>query len=413
MGNLPAGMPSSFQYCPHCAASGNLAGELSNSGGSSCGAPETEYTLGLQTWQKWYDAGGVDVPILTPGSELEVSASINADHGGQAWMMISCGDRIEDSLPWTVLNRADSDRTHHFMPSNPTVFAWETGEAKETMGVVTTARWAVPNTFSCPGNYAVGRWVWKTANTCTDADNVGRSTEPFDFSEFEAVVHAYKPGDRVQSRCSIPPETFISCFDFKIESGPTASPAPTSNPTANPTAHPTQHTVPSTAPTPYPTPHPTPYPTPPITPTPRPTPYPAPSTSPTPDDLSTCNALWAKCGGNGWNGATCCEDGSICERFNVWYSQCRPSSQGTDPSCSALWGQCGGTSWKGAVCCSGNSVCKKASAWYSQCVPPGEELLQSTAKGRASGLAPRSLKVHRPYTKDQVLLQNGQLLDEL
>merc|ERR1712113_377245 len=117
--------------------------------------------------------------------------------------------------------------------------------------------------------------------------------------------------------------------------------------------------------------------------------------------------------GNEWNGATCCEDGSICEKFHAWYSQCLPSSQGTDSSCSALWDQCGGMNWKGPVCCSGNSVCKETSVWYSQCVPPGEALLQSTAKDRASGLAPQGLKVHRPYTKDQVLLQNRQFPDEL
>lgn len=276
------------------------------------------------------------------------------------------------------------------------------------MGGVSTARWVVPNTFSCPGNYAVGRWVWKTANTCTDADNVGRSTEPFDFGEFEAVVHAYKPRDIVQARCSVPPETFISCFDFKIESGP-----PTSSPSANPTSRPTQHTIPSTAPTPYPT-HPSPYPTsPPVTPTPGPTPYAVPSLSPTPKDLSTCNVLWAKCGGNGWNGTTCCEDGSICVKFDDWYSQCRPSQEETDSSCSSLWDQCGGMNWKGPVCCSGNSICKASSAWYSQCVPLDQELLLSTPNRRPSGFAPRSLKVHRPYTKDQVLLQNGQFLDEL
>merc|ERR1719183_389602 len=107
------------------------------------------------------------------------------------------------------------------MPSNPGIFAWETGEAK-TMGGLVTARWAVPDSFSCPDNRAVGRWVWKTASTCNDADNVGRSIEPFDFDEFAAVVHAYKPGVHVQSRCSVPPETFISCFDFKVVSdGPT------------------------------------------------------------------------------------------------------------------------------------------------------------------------------------------------
>jgi len=49
------------------------------------------------------------------------------------------------------------------------------------------------------------------------------------------------------------------------------------------------------------------------TPTTTPTPTPAPTGS--------CSALWGQCGGSGWNGPTCCSQGT-CQAQNQWYSQC-------------------------------------------------------------------------------------------
>jgi hypothetical protein len=41
---------------------------------------------------------------------------------------------------------------------------------------------------------------------------------------------------------------------------------------------------------------------------------------------SCSNGLWAQCGGDqGWTGATCCPEGSICHKQSVHYSQCIPS----------------------------------------------------------------------------------------
>ncbi|KAB5559533.1 endo-1,4-beta-xylanase A [Coniochaeta sp. 2T2.1] len=36
----------------------------------------------------------------------------------------------------------------------------------------------------------------------------------------------------------------------------------------------------------------------------------------------SCAAKWGQCGGQGWNGATCCQSGSTCQASNQWYSQC-------------------------------------------------------------------------------------------
>jgi len=35
-----------------------------------------------------------------------------------------------------------------------------------------------------------------------------------------------------------------------------------------------------------------------------------------------CAARWAQCGGNGFNGSTCCQQGT-CVKMNDWYSQCQ------------------------------------------------------------------------------------------
>ncbi|KAM0722236.1 hypothetical protein Q7P37_001677 [Cladosporium fusiforme] len=35
----------------------------------------------------------------------------------------------------------------------------------------------------------------------------------------------------------------------------------------------------------------------------------------------TCSAKYGQCGGNGWNGPTCCQSGSTCKAQDSWYSQ--------------------------------------------------------------------------------------------
>jgi len=42
---------------------------------------------------------------------------------------------------------------------------------------------------------------------------------------------------------------------------------------------------------------------------------------PAPTGGGGCAAMWGQCGGQGWNGATCCSSGT-CKASNQWYSQC-------------------------------------------------------------------------------------------
>lgn len=216
-----------LRSCPSCCNHGN-----------ACGATSDYYTEGVGVWDKWYDAARVSLAEMVPGSEIKFDFTITADHGGQSWIMLSCADHIAEGLSWTILERAVSDRTHHFMPSNPGIYAWAKDEAAQTMGDVITATWVVPEHFSCPSGRGVGRWVWKTSNSCNDVNNIGKDTETFNIDEFAQVFHSYSPGDWILETCGDAPETFVSCFDFTTQSGPSPSPIPVPLPIPLPSPQP-------------------------------------------------------------------------------------------------------------------------------------------------------------------------------
>eukprot|EP00927_Polykrikos_kofoidii_P021511 TRINITY_DN20323_c0_g2_i1.p1 TRINITY_DN20323_c0_g2~~TRINITY_DN20323_c0_g2_i1.p1 ORF type:complete len:1236 (+),score=163.37 TRINITY_DN20323_c0_g2_i1:57-3764(+) len=290
-GRFPKGMPSDFRYEPWTANYGNMRGQTGSDGGSSCGAKNSLNTEGLLLWEQFYIDSGIAVPTLTPGAEVVVRARITADHGGQAWLMVACGNKISEDVEWTFLDRASDDRDHHFLPSNPAIYAWAVGEAMETMSKITTSRWQVPSSFKCSSDHAIGRWLWKTGNTCNDVNNIGRSTESFSLEEFTSIVRDYNPSKTTSRACTVEPEIFISCFDFRVSgtSGPPVS-APSMSPTPSTTAsQPTSRVTPTPTPriataTPTPTPG-SPTSTPAQTPTPTPG---SPSSTPTSTETSEC-----------------------------------------------------------------------------------------------------------------------------
>jgi len=221
------GMPGEFRYCPDCSANGNNGGSVVNTPAAMCGATSAVTAEGLSAWQKWYDAGGIAVPVITPGSDMRVRAKMTADHGGQFWFQLSCATSINENTNWTILERSVGERDYSALPSNPAVYAWP----PQSSGGFVTTYYHVPSSFSCPGGVGMGRWLWKTGNTCNDANNIGRNTETFKESEVPWTRATCAPGS--------PPETFISCFDFKVSgsSSPSPPPAPTQAP--QPTQAPT------------------------------------------------------------------------------------------------------------------------------------------------------------------------------
>mmetsp|Transcript_18175 Transcript_18175/g.16245 ORF Transcript_18175/g.16245 Transcript_18175/m.16245 type:complete len:98 (-) Transcript_18175:13-306(-) len=75
-----------------------------------------------------------------------------------------------------------------------------------------------------------------------------------------------------------------------------------------------------------------------------------------------CKEAFAQCGGGGYTGSTCCQNGYVCIALSEWWSQCNP------PPCSNQWEQCGGTLWSGPTCCKTPYRCNYQSEWYSQCL---------------------------------------------
>lgn len=206
------GMPDdTLRYCPSCTA-----------GPNSCGATDNTYVQPPGVWKKFYESAGVSAPELTPGEQIEFTMRITADHGGQAWMLLSCeADEVNETIPWHIIPRASGGR--NTMPSTPHAYAWAMGESG---GTISTS-YVVPQDFSCPTGRGVGRWLWKTAHQCNDANNMSpRQTEPFSLKEFTDVVHQHSPGVWVNEECAaVPAEEFIACFDFTTATGP-APPAP-------------------------------------------------------------------------------------------------------------------------------------------------------------------------------------------
>lgn len=295
---MPEGHPS-FRYEPQSCANGNMNGKMLKSRAASCGATSSVYTNGLSVWGKWYKRAKVGIPTLRPGKSFALEVEITADHGGQAWLMVACGDRISESTKWTFLKRSTLDRKRNFMKSNPEIYAWK----ENGSGGKIKARYYVPKGFSCPGGRAVGRWLWKTGNTCIDQNNIGRKTRKFKRSEYERAVsdgRGYKLAVCGSSdpRSSGSPETFISCMDFKVASstGDTSpTPAPTRRRRTASSPVPTRRR--RTASSPVPTPAPTPA-------------------------NGACAKEHKQCGGQDWKGPKCCQQGLTCKSQDKWYSQC-------------------------------------------------------------------------------------------
>jgi len=216
------GMPDDgLQWCPSC-----------TNGPDACGSTGTEWTTPWSEWKPWYEAAGKSIAHFSAGEEVIFRFVITADHGGQAWMMLSCNESAAEDNIWYFMNRAASD-TRGRLPSNPAIYAWP---MSTNDGVVTHV---VPEGFSCPNGRGIGRWLWKTGNSCNDADNYAGDTEPFKLEE----VHAL--GGLQLGKCMGPcasnlthsrlgcVETFLTCFDFTTEVGP-APPAPPPTPPAPP-----------------------------------------------------------------------------------------------------------------------------------------------------------------------------------
>ena len=100
----------------------------------------------------------------------------------------------------------------------------------------------------------------------------------------------------------------------------------------------------------------------------------------------SCSPLYERCGGEGWNGPTCCVDGTECIEFYVGWPQCMPATNEQQPvveieeseeseeeseesqeepsQCSALWTRCGGENWTGSTCCQEGECIEQHPNWF-------------------------------------------------
>mmetsp|Transcript_37312 Transcript_37312/g.112649 ORF Transcript_37312/g.112649 Transcript_37312/m.112649 type:complete len:167 (-) Transcript_37312:315-815(-) len=62
----------------------------------------------------------------------------------------------------------------------------------------------------------------------------------------------------------------------------------------------------------------------------------APPTEPTGQPGATCAGEWQQCGGQGWQGPTCCAAGLQCSVLTEWWSQCNPISGAALPQVSPV-----------------------------------------------------------------------------
>ncbi|CAM9433359.1 unnamed protein product [Choristocarpus tenellus] len=137
------------------------------------------------------------------------------------------------------------------------------------------------------------------------------------------------------------PEEFWNCADISISSGGGGESTPTpSGPSPSPrTMAPTLVPMPTGV---YQTKEPTP-------------------------EIGYCAEPYEQCGGEGWNGTTCCTADHECELMASCYAQCRPVQLVENYNCKEKWQQCGGVYYEGYTCCKEGSSCVIQNEWYSQC----------------------------------------------
>lgn len=112
------------------------------------------------------------------------------------------------------------------------------------------------------------------------------------------------------------------------------------------------------------------------------------------DGKGKCAKLWGQCGGEGYDGPTCCEEGSTCIARALpnhpSYHQCSTEQFGAeacsaeDDNCASLWAQCGGEGYTGPSCCEEGTFCTHKPL---PTLPSYHQCLDKEARANVSELA--------------------------
>lgn len=336
------------EFCPHCLQGGGPPTVSGRAGGHwpSVERPESHGLCGdpgqgIPVENNWRDETYlVPTPLqrsYAPGETVEFSVEVRAHHMGHFEFRI-CDQALEGQ---TLNSRADGQACLNkwILERAPPRSICQAGDSDPDCAPVDKKhpgrwymppakggtelykmRYQIPVGLQC--NHCTLQWYWSTANSCLyDADYHEYALQ---LQDGGWTAQWFSP---LASTCGPAyGEEFWNCADISVGSG--GSPRPTLSPSRTPS--PLATTVaPTTAPTPQPksAPQPTPKSAPQPTPIPLTTfaPQPAPSPQPTPPS-NECQALWGKCGGQGWTGPACCQPGDVCNRQSVWYSQCIPGA---------------------------------------------------------------------------------------
>lgn len=281
----------------------------------------------------------------TAGGSVATTILLNADHNGDA--------------RWSYCPHSEDESEECFGSEGRVLTEWED----------VTGYWGgnsncdhcydgehFPQTVPLPSDMPPGkvtlRWLW----VCKWTDEIFVSCIDVDIAAPTATGGAPSPAPTAP----LPTTTLTTTrapttMATTTTTAPVPTPPPTRPPTQPSTRPPTQ--APTTTPAPAPTRAP---------PTSTPTPTPVP-TSTSPPAAGKCAGEWQKCGGQGWDGPTCCAAGLSCTVDSRWHSWC--SRDEYAGPCREIWQQCGGKRWVGATCCAPGLRCKVLSRDYSMCEP--------------------------------------------
>lgn len=326
------------EFCPHCLQGGGPPTVSQRAGGHwpSVERPESHGLCGdpgqgTPVENNWRDETYlVPTPVqgsYKPGETVEFSVEVRAHHMGHFEFRI-CDQAIDGR---TLSSRADGQACLdkwilERAPPRSTCLPGDSDPDCAPVDRKHPGRWYMPparggtELYKMRYQIPVGlqcthctlQWYWSTANSCLyDADYRDYALQ---LQDGGWTAQWFSP---IASTCGPAyGEEFWNCADISVGGG--GSPSPTPSPMPSPPLT----TAPTTAPSPQPTVAPQP------TPVPQTTtlaPQPAPSPQPTPPS-NECQALWGKCGGQGWAGPTCCQPGDMCNMQSVWYSQCVPGA---------------------------------------------------------------------------------------
>lgn len=418
------------EYCPHCLQGGGPTTVITRAGGrwptkdvpeshGLCGDPVQGSTVKANWRDEVYLVPTPVQRTYTAGEEVEFSIKVNAHHMGH-YEFRMCEKALDGKtlasreegqacLNTWLLERAPPLESCQPNDVDPDCQPLDTDHPERWFlppsrgsGEVHKMRYKIPADLHC--SHCTLQWYWATGNTCLYDDSYRKH-----FAKMEAAGWPAKewcplcaPGHLVCGETF--GEEFWNCADVAVLAPGEQPVVPDLGTTTLPSVDqpdPVEPSIPAGA----------------------------------------CALLWGQCGGQSWDGPSCCVAGSYCHEQSQWYHQCQPGDGSEDEAepraeaepeaeesevepeaeteevepaaeevepeaeaeevepedeskedCAALWGQCGGNTWTGTTCCQAGGVCKVGNEWWHYCAEdngPSMTQVSQPLRGTLRGRRPR------------------------